>query len=273
MDSPSGSGTGTGAAEEHGPIPPTSSTAVSDDLGKFQAPRVDERDGGDGEDGGDGKDGGDGSGGPTKSTMAKKGGAGGSETENAEINGSQGQDCVLVRLAALQSAVLFAVDLAAESINGHVLRLNPHLWRKEDMRSVYRDRGNGSQLPWSSEWPVVKQFEVLHPGLGADDVCVVYHGTRNTNRVKHILLEGYDARFNKPGSYGTLSRDGAYFGVSASVAQSYGEVILFIVPKAACGTVRGDGAFLAPACSTLPVGTYQRPSNWGFGDLFLRGGS
>ena len=43
-------------------------------------------------------------------------------------------------VAALQSVVLRAVESAPGCIDGHVLRLNPHLWRKEDMRSVYSDR-------------------------------------------------------------------------------------------------------------------------------------
>ena len=174
-------------------------------------------------------------------------------------------------VAALQSVVLRAVESAPGCIDGHVLRLNPHLWRKEDMRSVYNDRDKHAQLPWGSEWPVVKTFARFHPGLSADDVCVAYHGTKNTNRVKHILNEGYEPKYNKHGGNGFRSPDGAYFGVIPEVAQKYGDLLLFIIPKTACGTVRGDGAFLAPAISTLPVGTYQRPSNYGFGNLFLHG--
>ena len=171
------------------------------------------------------------------------------------------------------SAVLRAVDSAAGYIDGHVLRLNPHLWRKEDMRLVYDDHSKYAQLPWGSEWPVVNRFAMRHPGLGVDDVCVAYHGTKNTNRVMHILHEGYDPKHNKPGGSGFTSPDGAYFGVRADVAQKYGDVLLFIVLREHCGhkQIRGDGAFLAPASSTLPVGAYQRPSNYGFGDLFERG--
>ena len=83
--------------------------------------------------------------------------------------------------------------------------------------------------------------------------------------MKHILLEGYDPKYNTHGGSGFRSPDGAYFGVRPEVAQKYGDVLLFIVPKTACESVRGDGAFLAPASSTL----YQRPSKWGFGNLFL----
>lgn len=172
-------------------------------------------------------------------------------------------------VAALQNVVLSAVDKAAACIDEHALRLNPHLWRKEDMRSVYSDRDKYAQLPWSSDWPVVKAFAKQNCGLNADDVRLAYHGTKNTNRVKHILLEGYDPKYNTHGGSGFRSPDGAYFGVRPEVAQKYGDVLLFIVPKTACESVRGDGAFLAPASSTLPVGTYQRPSKWGFGNLFL----
>ena len=59
-------------------------------------------------------------------------------------------------VAALQNVVLSAVDKAAACIDEHAL--NPHLWRKEDMRSVYSDRDKYAQLPWSSDWPVVKAF-------------------------------------------------------------------------------------------------------------------
>ena len=173
-------------------------------------------------------------------------------------------------VAALHSVVLRAVDSAA-CIDGHVLKLNPYFWRKEDMRSVYDDRDKHAQLPWSAEWPVVKTFARLHPGLSADDVCVAYHGTKNINRVQHILHEGYDPKHNRPGFRSPdRMRDGAYFGVSADVAQKYGSLLLFIVPKTACAPVRDDGAFLAPATSTLPVGTYQRTSKYGFDDLFHR---
>ena len=56
-------------------------------------------------------------------------------------------------------------------------------------------------------------------GLNADDVRLAYHGTKNTNRVKHILLEGYDPKYNKHGGSGFRSPDGAYFGVRPEVAQ------------------------------------------------------
>ena len=63
---------------------------------------------------------------------------------------------------------------------------------------------------------------MLHPGLNAGDLCVAYHGTKNTNRVMHILHEGYDPKYNKPGGSGFTSADGAYFGVRFDVAQQYG---------------------------------------------------
>ena len=136
---------------------------------------------------------------------------------------------------------------------------------------MYNDRDKHAQLPWGPDWPVVKTFAGLHLGLSYEDVCVAYHGTKNKNRVQHILYEGYEPKYNKHGGNGFRSPDGAYFGVIPEVAQKYGDLLLFIVPKTACGTVRGDGAFRAPAISTLPVGTYQRPSNYGFGNLFLHG--
>ena len=172
-------------------------------------------------------------------------------------------------VATLQSVVLRAVDSAPGCIDGHVLRLNPHFWRTEDMRSVYNDRDMYAQLPWGSEWPVVKAIASLHPRLSADDVCLAFHGTKDTNLVKHILHEGYEPKYNKHGGSGFKSPDGAYFGINAEVAQKYGKVLLFVIPKTACGGVRGDGAFHAPASSTLSVGAYQLPSNYGFGNLFL----
>ena len=137
-------------------------------------------------------------------------------------------------VAALQSVVLRAVESAPGCIDGHVLRLNPHLWRKEDMRSVYNDRDKHAQLPWGPDWPVVKTFAGLHLGLSYEDVCVAYHGTKNTSRVMHILYEGYEPKYNRPGGFGFRSPDGAYFGVIPEVAQKYGELLLFIVPKTAC---------------------------------------
>eukprot|EP00966_Prymnesium_polylepis_P017523 404143-Prymnesium_polylepis.2 len=87
-------------------------------------------------------------------------------------------------VAALQSVVLRAVESAPGCINGHVL-------------SVQRSRQTRTAPAWGSEWPVLKTFARLHPGLSADDVCVADHGTKNTNLVKHILHEGVRAKLQQ----------------------------------------------------------------------------
>ena len=174
-------------------------------------------------------------------------------------------------LGKLQRAVLDAVTHADKS-EGLVVTMNPHLWRtKEDRLAAYRGQAADQLRPWDKEWAVLKGFLSKHPALGAGDFYLAYHGAKNTNRVKHILLEGLDRKYrrvNCAGPAGILR--GSFFGSTIEACKAYGDVVLFVIPKTAWdGKTRGDGAFQAQEQDALPIATYQRPSGYKFSNLFL----
>jgi len=190
-------------------------------------------------------------------------------------------------VAALQTAVLDALPSAARVEGSKVLlRLNPHLWRREDQWDVYHQPGaalggppSPAELrPWNMTWAggegwggsVLKSFVERHPGLQASDLRLAYHGPKNDHRMADILFEGLDPK-HKRSSCGRIPA-GAYFGATLEDCGQYvdrwpADVVLFAIPKAACGTTRGDGAFMASEYDALPVGAYQFPTNWSFWNL------
>ena len=154
-------------------------------------------------------------------------------------------------VAALQRAVLDALPSAAR-VEGSNLRLNPHLWHREDQPDVYDQPGaarggppSPAELrPWSMEWvggegwggSVLKSFVERHPGLHASDLRLAYHGAQNSNRMSRILFEGLDPKHKRPGHDGI--RAGAFFGATLEDCKQYADgwpadVVIFAIPKAA----------------------------------------
>lgn len=173
-------------------------------------------------------------------------------------------------LDQLQRAVLDAVTHADKS-EGLTVSMNPHLWKPEDRLAAYRGQAANQLRPWDTEWAVLKAFLSRHPALRAGDFRLAYHGAKNTNRVKHILLEGLDRKYrrmNCAGPAGILR--GSFFGATIDACEGYGDVVLFVIPKTAWdGKTRGDGAFQAQEHDALPIATYQHPSRWNYCNLFL----
>jgi len=172
-------------------------------------------------------------------------------------------------LGQLQRAVLDAV-VHADKSDGLTITMNPYLWRPEDRLAAYRDHADQLRS-WDREWQVLKAFLSKHPALRVGDFYLAYHGAKNTNRVKHILLEGLDRKYRRmdcAGPAGILR--GSFFGANINVCKGYGDVVLFVIPKTAWdGKTRGDGAFQAQEQDALPIATYQRPSRYNFCNLFL----
>ena len=165
----------------------------------------------------------------------------------------------------LQNAALSLVQQADITKDERVLRMNPHLWRSDDMYTVYRDPTLRNQKLWNCDWPKLRSFVNRHGLIQTEDFQLAYHGARNSNRASHILFEGLDPKFRRQGPG---HRDHAFFGVSTEACKAYGDIVLFVIPKSACSGVRGDGAFTAHEFDALPIGLYQYPSNWSFSDLF-----
>jgi len=86
-------------------------------------------------------------------------------------------------------------------------------------------------------------------------------------RVESAWFGGFNSR--SPNTT-TAFKFPLHLGASISdVYPHYGDVVLFLIPKSAWdGKTRGDGAFQAHECDALPIGTYQSPSGYNFGDLF-----
>jgi hypothetical protein len=159
----------------------------------------------------------------------------------------------------LKGIVLAAAE-RADDVCGRKLIMNPHLWNREDMSGIFDGNTDPRQTPLSSSWPALTAFMAMHPSLSAGDVRLGYHGTKNGNRVSKILFEGLRPEWRR-GRF-------CYFGVSAEACRQYGlDIAVFLIPKSACGTVRGDGAFDAQECDALPVAAYCRPSGYLFCNL------
>ena len=172
-------------------------------------------------------------------------------------------------LARFQLAVLGALEHADTSEGLHLI-MNPHLWRPADRVAAYKQTSERLRA-WDSDWSVLKAFHERHPHLSAGDFCLAYHGAKNTNRVKHILLEGLDQKYRREDCSGPAGiQRGSFFGATVNVCKDYGDVVLFVIPKSARGHTRGDGAFQALEHDALPIATYKRPSGYNFVDLFLR---
>ena len=164
---------------------------------------------------------------------------------------------------SLQRAVLSLIP-DADAMSQYQLRMNPHLWCNDSTYAVYRDPNLRTLKPWNREWPKLELFLQRHPGLVAGDLLLAYHGTPNRYNVSRILFAGLDPKcrrftplFNK-----------AYFGTSAEACRQHGDIVLFVVPKSAVTICNGDGVFSVNESDALPIGTYQKPSDWNFGDLF-----
>ncbi|KAJ1479140.1 hypothetical protein T484DRAFT_3639579 [Baffinella frigidus] len=126
-------------------------------------------------------------------------------TDQPQVVPSDGIDAGQAKrdaVAALQRAV-FGVLPSAARVEGFELRLNPHLWPKEDQRDVYSNPGaarggppSPAELrPWSQAWAgsvgwggsVLDSLVARHPGLNASDLRLAYHGAKNSHRVSCIL--------------------------------------------------------------------------------------
>jgi hypothetical protein len=131
------------------------------------------------------------------------------------------------------------------------------------MRSVYYDPSLRPLRDWNctGEWPALSMFLARYPNLKANDLRLAYHGAKNSYRATCIIYGGLDPRHRR------FHQTSAYFGVSLEAVKNYGDVVLFVIPKSACGTPRSDGAFTAQECDALPVATYVHRSPWTFGDL------
>ena len=184
-------------------------------------------------------------------------------------NAMEQMEAERVSLARFQLAVLDALEHADTSEGLHLI-MNPHLWRPADRVAAYKQTSERLRA-WDSDWSVLKAFHERHPHLSAGDFCLAYHGAKNSNRVKHILLEGLDQKYRREDCSGPAGiQRGSFFGATVNVCKDYGDVVLFVIPKSACGKTRGDGAFQALEHDALPIATYKRPSGYNFVDLFLR---
>ena len=102
-------------------------------------------------------------------------------------------------------------------------------------------------------------FLQRNPNLTRKEVALAYHGTRNVDRVSHIMHDGLD-----PSQKSSRTKENAYFAVNSErcTKHQYDELILFVLPKSAIGTVRD--AFDAHVLDALPVAVYQRPTSDSF---------
>ena len=162
----------------------------------------------------------------------------------------------------LQRAVLSLLP-EANTMEKYVLRMNPHLWCNDSTYAVYRDPNLRKLKRWNQDWPKLAAFLRRHPGIEANEMTLAYHATKNTFNVIRILFEGLDPKCRKF----TPLLNKAYFGASTEACKQYGDIVLFAVPKSACCACN-DGTFVLHEYDALPIGTYQKPSSWSFGDLF-----
>ena len=175
-------------------------------------------------------------------------------------------------LETIQRAVLDAIEQSADRVEGMVITMNPHLWRSRADRLAAYQRATDRLRAWDTEWSVLNAFLTRHPGLGAGDFRLAYHGAKSTNKVARILREGLDRRYSR--QHSAVAERGSFFGANIDACGQYGSAnatVIFIIPNTAWdGRTRGDGAFQAQESDALPIATYQHPSGrYNFSDLFV----
>lgn len=147
------------------------------------------------------------------------------------------------------------------------LALNPHIWANpsDQRKNVYKNSESRWSCEWaSSDWPVLTAFLQKHTPLRESNLKIGFHGAKNSYRVSCILKEGL--RISGGGC--------SYFGETPEDCRQYahdaGSIVIFVLVRDACSGTRGDGAFSAQSSAALPVGTFQKDSNWRFKDLFCK---
>jgi len=93
------------------------------------------------------------------------------------------------------------------------------------IRTCDADYTISREQPWNEEWPVLATFLQRNPDLKKlSDITLAYHGTRNVNRVSHIMFEGIEP------SSKSVREGHAFFGINGERCKEYAELIVFAIP-------------------------------------------
>jgi hypothetical protein len=155
---------------------------------------------------------------------------------------------------------------------GKVFTLNPHLWKLDDMEDVFYSRRYPQRSkfqdfvvpPYNARWKVLHSFLKSHTEAElTQDLCLAFHGAKNENRATRILFHGL-----LPG-YRRSEHKHAYFGIDPAACAMYGDIVVFaVVRRNGDRFARGDGAFSAAEEDALPIGFFQKESNYMFSNMF-----